>query len=374
MRSLRLCSIFLSFLAAILIITVAGCGGVSPASPPPGSNAGAPPPPPPPPPPPSTSTFVYVNNGSFNNIFVLKLTSDGTLATEPGSPFSDPNLLVKGQSGNFLLGNSASNHLTVYSVNTQTGVPQAPVSSANTFGNGVTDGSVVYTSPGNGIDANTISSSGQLALVPGSPFDPINGTFFTKSYERLQIVGSLLFGSFNTVKDAGNITVFSRSASGALTRMGEFGNGNSPAGFVIHPSASFAYVLTNAVLSLDVYSIDRNTGAGTRIQSLPHNSPDVGGFALDPAGKFLLMSDNGIREFSVDQSSGKLTEVPGSPFFAADNSIHSFAFDPSGRFLIIARQNTMTVMAFNATTGAFTQVGTATTVGDNLQGIQFAIF
>ena len=304
---------------------------------------------------------------------MLKLNSDGTLATVPGSPFTDPNFLVQGQSGKFLLGNSAANNqLTVYSVNTQTGVPQSPVSSTNGFGGGVTDGATVYRST-NGVDAFSISSSGQLALVPGSPFDPINGQFFTKDYEELQIVGSLLFGSFNTVKDAGNITVFSRAANGALTKLGEFGNGNTPGGFVVHPSASFAYLVTNPPDELDVYSVDRTTGAGTRIQSVP-TSGVFQDLTLDPAGKFLLVFDNGIREFSIDQGSGKLTEVAGSPFLAGDSSIHSLGFDPSGRFLIVARQNTMTVMAFNATTGAFTQVGPATTVGDNLQGMQFAIF
>jgi 6-phosphogluconolactonase (cycloisomerase 2 family) len=219
------------------------------------------------------------------------------------------------------------------------------------------------------LDAYNISSSGQLTLVPGSPFGAANSTVFTNSYEHLQIVGSLLFGSFNTVKDAGDITVFSRAADGALTKIGALGNGNTPFGFVAHPNGRFVYVV-NDVNFLDVY--DRNSGSSSPIQSVPDNS---GGFVVvDPSGKFLLMHDNGIREFSIDQGSGKLTELAGSPLLASDNSIRSFDFDPSGHFLVIVRQNTVMAMTFNAATGALTQAGPATTVGENLLGIQFAVF
>jgi 6-phosphogluconolactonase (cycloisomerase 2 family) len=395
MRSLRLCSVFLCLLAIILVIIVAGCGGSSSSSPstpasPPGSGSpgggsggsgggngssgggsgnggggggGAPQ---------STSTFVYIDNGNpITNIFALKLNSDGTLANTSGSPFSDPKFLTVGQSNNFLIGISASDHLTVYSVNTQTGVPQSPVSSLSRSGSGVTDGKTLYlsASSGDGLDAYSISPSGQLTLVPGSPFDAANNTVFTNSYERLQIVGSLLFGSFNTVKDAGDINVFSRAANGALTKIGDVGNGNVPFGFVAHPNGRFVYVV-NDVPGLDVY--DRNNGTNTPIQSVPDNS---GGFiVVDPSGKFLLMHDNGIREFSIDQSSGKLTEMTGSPLLAGDNSIRSFDFDPSGHFLVVVRQNTVTAMTLNAATGALIQANPGTSVGENLIGVQFAVF
>src|SRR5437016_5035049 len=348
MQSLRFRPICLICLAAILII-IAGCEGLptsagnSPSNPSNpgtqapggnpggGGNGGTPH---------SARTFVYFTNGNpFSspaaNTLVFKLNGDGTLIA--GSSFSDPNIIF-GQSSKFLIGvngNSSALGPTVYSVNTQTGVPQSQVSHVKD-GGGVTDGATLYTSvisTGGGVDAYSISSTGQLSLVPGSPFDAApSGAFFNKSYASFQIVGSLLFADFNTVKDAGNITVFSRAANGALTRKFDFGNGDTPFGYVVHPTTRFGYVVSD-ISNLDVYSLDMNSNSATRIQQV--SDPSGSGFViLDPAGKFLFLHDNGVREFSIDQGSGKLTEISGSPL-ASDNSIRDYGFDPSGRFLIV---------------------------------------
>lgn len=391
MLSLR-CRSTLSLFFAAILIAIIGCGGTgnsasnpsTPSNPSnPGGNpggtggggGGAP----------QSSTFVYFNNGNpLKNIFAFKLGSDGTLTAMSGSPFPDPDIIF-GQTSKFLVGantNSSAFGPSVYSVNTQTGIPQGSVGHVND-GGGVTDGAVLYVSSissngtngaGGGIDAYSISSTGQLSLVPGSPFDPSpSDVFFRNDYGPSQIVGSFLFASLNTVKDAGDVSVFSRAANGALTRKFGFGNGDSPFGFVIGPSARFAYV-TSDVSNLDVYSLDLNADSATRIQQVQIHDQVAGGFAvLDSGGKFLFMRDNGLRVFSIDQSSGKLTEVAGSPFFANDNGIQSFRVDPSGRFLIVEHQNSVNVYSISAA-GALAQVGPSYAVGDNLGGITFAIF
>ena len=390
MRSLRLRSIFLSLLAAILVIIIAGCGGMSNSSPsnpasPPGGNSGgngggtgggSP----------QASTFVYFNNGfpgTSGSILVYKLAADGTLTSTSSSPMTDP-IIVEGQSGKFLVGIAAGANAgpAVYNVNTQTGVAQSQVSHVHD-GGGVTDGTTLYVSSifpngtngaGGGIDAYSISSSGQLSLVPGSPFDQSpSDTFFSKSYGSLQIVGSFLFGDFNTVKNAGNITVFSRAASGALARQFEFGNGNSPFGFVIHPNARFAYVLSD-VVNLDVYSLDLGANpGGSRIQQISVHDLNAGLLQEHPTGKYLFIFDKGLREFTIDQSSGKLTEIQVGAL-ASDNGVRTFKIDPSGHFLIVAHADSVNVFSINASTGALTQVGPSYAVGSDLRFITFATF
>src|SRR5947208_15187138 len=130
MRSLRLRSIFLSLLAAILVILLAGCGGMSNSSPsnpasPPGGNSGGngggggnP----------QSSTFGYVGGTRFGdpeNTYVFRFNSDGSTTLVPGSPFTDPQEIYA-QSGKFLIGHGSNDgRLSSFPVDPNTGAPQA---------------------------------------------------------------------------------------------------------------------------------------------------------------------------------------------------------------------------------------------------------
>src|SRR5947209_2833246 len=102
MRSLRLRSIFLSLLAAILVIIIAGCGGISNSSPsnpasPPGGNSGGngggggnP----------QSSTFVYVGGTKFGNpenTYVFRFNSMGVLPSYPGHLLPIPRKSMRNQ-------------------------------------------------------------------------------------------------------------------------------------------------------------------------------------------------------------------------------------------------------------------------------------
>jgi Lactonase, 7-bladed beta-propeller len=362
---MRLRSIILLFFAFIFALTiVTGCGGAAGKSVPPAGAS-------------ISSTFVYFANGNpFSTTgattLVFKLNGDGTLTA--GSSFTDPDIIF-GQSGSLLLGTKGDGTIgtSLYSVNTQTGVPQARVSAIQDSG-GVTDGSTVYisgrTNQG-GIDAYSISAAGQFARIPGSPFGaPASGSP-ANDYLKLQLRGPWLFGAFGTTGILGNITVFSRSSTGALARQFDFGNGDLPFNFVVHPGARFAYVVSDAP-SLDVYSLDLNAGLAPRIQQM--SDPSGGGYiTLDPSGKYLFLFDNGFREFSVDQASGKLTEIA-APSFPPDRSGGSLNFDPTGRFILLVRSNSVTVYALNSSDGSLTQVGPVYAIGDNLTLVAFASF
>src|SRR5436305_5525302 len=379
MRSLRLRSIFLSLLAAILVIIIAGCGGMSNSSPsnpasPPGGNSGGnggggnP----------QSSTFVYVGGTRFGNpenTYVFRFNSDGSTALVSGSPFTDPQEIYA-QSGKFLIGHGSNDgRLSSYPVDTNTGAPQ-PVKSItqSTSRIAVADASNVYAgdfgfrTSSLGIEAFSVTD-GNLTPVPGSPFGITPGN----KLEAVFLTRSLLFAGRNSDSD-GDLTVFSRSSTGALTRFTSLGLSRSFYLAVVHPSARFIYKLNRDTASstLDAFSFDPNSGASALVQQL--SLPDtVGTMTMDVLGRYLFVPEKGVRVFSIDQSSGKLTEVAGSPFFAGD-TIGDVVPDPTGRFLLVIHGNTFQTAAIDAANGKLTTVAPLVTIAQEIGRTHFAVF
>ncbi len=84
--------------------------------------------------------------------------------------------------------------------------------------------------------------------------------------------------------------------------------------------------------------------------------------AVDRSGRFFYVSNRGsnsIAAFTIDQTTGALTAVAGSPF-ATQAQPSGIAFDPSGKYLYVPNNGAATVTAYaiNATTGALTVVNT----------------
>ena len=238
---LRYCRTILLACLTVLLIIIAGCGGTassfgnSPsnpatAAPAPGGNTGGGNP--------QSRTFLYVEGDRFgapNNISAFRLNSDGSTAAVPGSPFTNPQEVFT-QADKFLVGHDSSGFkVALYPVDANTGAPQAPVSVSNVTARvAVADAVNAYSSfPGKGgngaIDALTIAD-GKLTPVPGSPFF-IPGS--PNNYFPLHLTSSLLFAARFTdsfalgdpSKDDSDVTVFSRSANGALTRSATIGFG-----------------------------------------------------------------------------------------------------------------------------------------------------
>jgi 6-phosphogluconolactonase len=128
----------------------------------------------------------------------------------------------------------------------------------------------------------------------------------------------------------------------------------------VHPSNKFVYVTTsdtdyagmtgtsNSVSALSVAS----NGSLVTVPGSPFiTSGPNWGIAMDPSGQYLYASsqvsdsdqDGQINAFSINQTTGALTPLPGSPFpiipytcgicFNFD-TIYGLAIDPSGNFLI----------------------------------------
>ena len=134
-----------------------------------------------------------------------------------------------------------------------------------------------------------------------------------------------------------------------------------------HHTADFAYVTNGGANSISVYDINSKTGALTPVPGSPFAT---GVFPIsatvDPNGRFVYVANAGIptnvysvSAYAVNQKSGALTEIPGSPF-ATGVQPASVTINPNGRFAYVADagldDGDIAVYTVNATTGALTPV------------------
>ena len=112
------------------------------------------------------------------------------------------------------------------------------------------------------------------------------------------------------------------------------------------------------------FTIDPTTAALTAIPGSPIdlNLPLVtppSPIAADPTGAFIFVGDNaGIYVFSVNQVSGVLTPVTGSPFAATGLQPTSMTTDGLGKYLYVPDGTQITEFSYSSSTGALTSLGT----------------
>jgi 6-phosphogluconolactonase (cycloisomerase 2 family) len=143
-----------------------------------------------------------------------------------------------------------------------------------------------------------------------------------------------------------------------------FSIGQNPTNVAVHPSGKFVYVttLSNAVYGFAVQS----NGSLKLVAGSPfptQNDPEA--LAIDPTGHYLYTNDssnaNKIDAYSINETDGALTPVPGSPFAQTPSSCNDggndIAVDPSGKFLILPQYCTgIEVFRINSANGSITQV------------------
>jgi 6-phosphogluconolactonase len=130
--------------------------------------------------------------------------------------------------------------------------------------------------------------------------------------------------------------------------------GVGPRHLVFSSNGKLVYVINELSSTITVYSYASRDGAMTPLQTI---SSLPGGFAgsntaaevvLHPSGKFLYASnrgdENSIAVFSVDPKKGTLT--PLEYVSTAGKMPRSFAIDPSGEWLLVANQESNTVVTF----------------------------
>ena len=278
---------------------------------------------------------LYVSNSVDKNLSSFDIAAgSGALSPGAGSPFGAPSPLLSAvtPNGHFL-----------YVANDATDSPASP-------------GSV----SGFAIDRGT----GALTPVPGSPvaasdpgpFGPVvspDGKFLYVS------------NTGNSPSQAGSVSAFQIDQdNGALNEIqgSPYAAQIAPGGVAMTPDGKRLYVANGESATLSAFNRDENTGALTPISGSPFSvgTGEPTGVAITPDGRHLYTAngsmsvpdDNRVRAFSIDQGSGGVTEVPGSPY-AAGIGPQFIAITGDGAHLYVTNNGSKDISgyAIDATSG-----------------------
>ena len=289
--------------------------------------------------------FLYVASDLGNltptndiSAFAINPTT-GALTPVPGSPFVSgiaPLSLAVDSTDKFLYvadgGNGTDTNATnisVFSIDSTTGAltPISQSECANQFGVPVESGAIVTDPAARFVFVTTtsqlmgqacsfsINPGGSLQQVTGSPF--LLGTTTDQFGPGAPAVVDP-FGKFFYIGNSANLSALSIDASsGALSPVP-----GSPFSIVstklgMDPLGRFLYTIDSDTDAVSSSSINTSTGAPTILPGFaPVTSIPLG---LDPSGKFFygVTTANppfSISAFAIDQTTGLLTPVAGSPF------------------------------------------------------------
>ncbi len=175
--------------------------------------------------------------------------------------------------------------------------------------------------------------------------------------------------AYLTLPNAGSILqLHIDGATGAVAVQGSTTEyrGTTPYGLALAPKKNFLYVANSQSNNISTFSI-----AGDGSLSLVCVAPPVCGTSdgatgpyaalIDPTGQYLLVTNSGlpgsVSVFSIDSSTGALTAVSGSPFYAND-SPSEIVMPPAGNLVYVSNPSSgmVTGFTFDAATGALTEV------------------
>ena len=146
------------------------------------------------------------------------------------------------------------------------------------------------------------------------------------------------------------------------------GLGSNPRSVVGTPSQAFLYVALGNV-GIAAYSVNNITGSLTPVVGSPFVAGPEFSIAMHPTGRFLVaLSGTGVTVYAIDQGTGALASVQ----TVSGNSPISAAIDPTGSFLFTANVNSDNISAFtiNQNTGILTSVpGSPFPSGPNPQSV-----
>ena len=142
--------------------------------------------------------------------------------------------------------------------------------------------------------------------------------------------------------------------------------GAGPRHFAIHPNHRWAYAINEINNTITAFRYDNERGTLSETQSIStlpadfHGENTTAEIAVHPGGKFLYGSNRGhdsIAVYSIDQKSGKLTQVEDVP--TQGKEPRNFAIDPLGNFLLAANQKSGNIVQFriDRKTGKLTPTG-----------------
>ncbi len=174
-------------------------------------------------------------------------------------------------------------------------------------------------------------------------------------------------------QDDGTISAFTTGKGDELKPIPgpPFRSGLRPRSMTIDPTGRFAYVVNYGVnpyesresacvgtygnasgkgCTISVFGIDQNTGALSQIEGSPFESDGINPLmsVMDSYGKYLFVvnvTSNDISVFEADAKMGSIRRVPGSPFSTAREPV-SVALDWSDSFLYVLSASSHNISQF----------------------------
>jgi len=349
--------------------------------------------------------FVYTNDnaspattGSPNTVSAFRANSDGSLTLLAGSPFATGG---NGSNGGTISANDiaivprTSSLSLLYAVNQGDGTISAFTINPGT-GNltllagspflidGLSGDFSIAPSPNGAflfatddsttvIRAYSISATGTLSEIPGSPFQTGN------SWLGLKVTANGRFLLAGETSGNGGVGVFSIGPSGSLSAVSgsPFAGSGPSSGITVNCSGSLAFHIDNQQ-AIDVYNMSSNGSlnpvAGSPFQTVTGFNA---GLTLSPNNQFLFVTDpfgnNGasdISSFAVGNG-GALTPAPGSPYPAlfGPGGVAATTTSNDGKYLysygfVFAQVDVQRIAA----NGSLTEVGDFITTGQGAAG------
>ena len=129
---------------------------------------------------------------------------------------------------------------------------------------------------------------------------------------------------------------------------------------VLDPAGRFLYVI-HSPSTIEAHAVNVDTGDLTFVSDLTEAVADLRVASIDPAGKFLFatdLTDGRIFAYQINQTSGSLSAVTGSPFALPGGNLPSIdLIENTGNFLYVSQfAGGLAAFSINPTTGVLTNV------------------
>jgi len=339
----------------------------------------------------SQAQHVYASGGTAVFGFAKDSTT-GALTATSGSPYSqtlDGSALAVDPLGRFLyVLNPNANDVSVYAIDQTTGalsnVPNSPFTADDTTTPQVlaaeANGKFLYVGNHQGsqsgfttvgvidiysIDANTGALASATPTPTPGPFNPVSMVVDAK--------GRFLYvyqGPNGATGDAGGAIEASQidPITGLLTpSLSSCSGGGFGLALAIDPKLRFLFAGRGDQQGyIDACTISPVDGSLQLIRTarFPDQNVFPDAMAIDSSGQFLYVvtSQRTMRAYSIDQSTGALTELPNS---ALPGILLGFSIvaDPQGPFLYALGGNGIVGFQMDPMTGALTQIADGSTTG-----------
>ena len=140
--------------------------------------------------------------------------------------------------------------------------------------------------------------------------------------------------------------------------------GAGPRHFAFHPSGKWAYLITELANTVVAYAWDADAGALTELQTVPTLPAEFTGVShcadihVHPSGRYLYGSNRGhdsLAVFGIDETTGQLE--PRGHVSTGGGNPRNFALTADGRWLLVANQDTDSIVAFRVEGAKLEAVG-----------------